>query len=214
MTRRARGTDNEAESFRKVREQLGTATIASVCAFARATIRTSAKADRSIFSHVADADLRSAMSRTLYGTRWVYKLQLALTLEGEERAAHLRLQVLDYASLCEALLWDIIQYGGMTRRLKGRTLLKVGKKSVDWSANGLRAHFTTFSWLIDVARNASIVDKALAEWLHMLREARNTVHLTRLAEGDVEYVMDVAKMALAVMHATATSTRDWKRLHR
>src|SRR5438552_1659643 len=38
----------------------------------------------------------------MYGARWLYKLGLGLLVDGDESIAHVRTQVIDYGSICEA----------------------------------------------------------------------------------------------------------------
>ena len=93
-----------------IQEQFGEKVIEAFAEFARADLKTAAELRADDFSHVSDAALRTSLAQVLYGARWVYKLGLALLTKDEERAAHVRAQVVDYASVCEALLSDCLAH--------------------------------------------------------------------------------------------------------
>jgi len=87
-----------------IQEQFGAQVIDVFAAFARADLKTPAQLEADEFSHVTDDSLRMALAQVLYGVRWIYKLGPALLTKDEERAAHVRAQIVDYASVCEGLL--------------------------------------------------------------------------------------------------------------
>src|SRR5436309_3215232 len=88
-----------------IQELFGQKVIEAFAAFARADLDDPTVLAANSFSHVTDAQLRKELSQVFYGARWIYKLGLALLTRDEERAAHVRAQIVDYASVCEALLF-------------------------------------------------------------------------------------------------------------
>ena len=89
---------------RPIQEQFGQEVIEAFAKFARADLKTPLQLKADEFSHVADQALREELAQVFYGVRWIYKLGLALLTKDEERAAHVRAQIVDYASVCEGLL--------------------------------------------------------------------------------------------------------------
>jgi hypothetical protein len=61
------------------------------------------------FSFIPDVQLRSQLAQAYYQSRYIHKLLVALKLEGQERIPFLLLQLLEYASLYEALTDYLIQ---------------------------------------------------------------------------------------------------------
>src|SRR5262249_41867000 len=87
-----------------IQEQFGEKVIAAFAEFARGDLDTPDELEAHTFDHVAEAKLRRELCQVFYGARWIYKLGLALLTKEEERAAHVRAQIVDYAAICEALL--------------------------------------------------------------------------------------------------------------
>jgi len=61
------------------------------------------------FSFIPEEQLRSQLAQAYYQSRYVHKLLVALRLDGQERFPFLLLQLLEYASLYEALTDHLIQ---------------------------------------------------------------------------------------------------------
>ena len=61
------------------------------------------------FSFIPEDQLRSQLAQAYYQSRYVHKLLVALRLDGQERFPFLLLQLLEYASLYEALTDYLIQ---------------------------------------------------------------------------------------------------------
>lgn len=77
-----------------IQHQFGQAAIDSIAAFCTADIKTVANYAAEEFSHVSNAQLRTALAKTMYGARWLYKLVLGLLVDGDKSIAHVRTQVL------------------------------------------------------------------------------------------------------------------------
>lgn len=201
-------------SDKVIQEQFGQAMIDAVAAFARRDVRSTSVLAANEFAHVADRDLRRALAETLYGARWLYKLGLALLTSNEERAAHVRIQVIDYASICEALLADLIVQAHRKGKLKGtqHQFIDIRQtRALYWDSRDpfRTANVTSFDWRIKVAEESSIVNAALAAKLHRLRGHRNTVHLTQKVMQGVRYYLGLGKFGHEVVHELIDQTAKW-----
>lgn len=143
--------------------QFGQATIDSIISFCRADIKDVNDLYNEEFSHITDAGLRSAMAKTMFGGRWLYKLGLGLLVDGDEAIAHVRTQVIDYGSVCEALLGDCILHGLNRNILVGNAYRTVycqpSGKSINWDVGdrGQKLSRRTFYWLIEVSFEGNII---------------------------------------------------------
>ena len=93
-----------------IQEQFGQRVIDAFADFARSDLKAPAELAADEFSHVTNPDLRQRLAEVFYGVRWIYKLGLAMLTEDTERAAHIRAQIVDYASVSEALLADCLAH--------------------------------------------------------------------------------------------------------
>jgi hypothetical protein len=93
-----------------IQEQFGQQVIDAFAKFARSDLRSPADLAANEFSHISDASLRKHLSEVFYGVRWIYKLGLALLTKDEERAAHVRAQIVDYGSVSEGLLSHCVEH--------------------------------------------------------------------------------------------------------
>ena len=199
---------------KKIQEQFGQVFIDAMAQFAKKDIKSTTAFANDEFSHVQNPDLRTALSETLYGARWLYKLGLALLATDKEQYAHVRAQIIDYASICEALLADIISQGYSANTLLGSQYqffdLKL-KRAMHWDAsNPLKSvNKTSFEWRIKVALETGIIDTNLAASLNSMRTKRNTVHLTNKIMTGVTYWSGFAKRSHTTMYHLITQTKTW-----
>ena len=103
-----------------IQEKFGQAIIDAMANFAKNDIKDVAALEADEFSHVADPAMKTALAETLYGARWLYKLGLALLANNQEQFAHVRAQIVDYASVAEALLADLIVQAYRKNKLQGQ----------------------------------------------------------------------------------------------
>ena len=170
-------------------------------------------------SHVTDNALRGALAKTMYGTRWLYKLGLSLLVDGDESIAHVRTQVIDYSSICEALLGDCILYGFNRNIFVGTAYqtvnnLRAGAR-INWNTGNkaIKLKNRTFYWLIEVAGDEGIVTSHLKRSLTQLRHLRNTVHITNLAANNRSYYRTLAKLSFTTVYNMIAATKAWKQAH-
>lgn len=198
---------------KSIQEQFGQELIDSIARFAKKDIKTAEQLEHNEFKHVVDQELRQALAETLYGARWLYKLGLASLANGNEQSAHVRVQVIDYASICEALLADMIEQGYANQRLLGEqcNYFDTRKRNkMRWSIPPKASiHSTTFEWRIIVAHDSKIIDSSLANELHRIRDQRNTVHLTLKIREGVAYYVGMAKRAHKAMHQLIVQSQKW-----
>jgi hypothetical protein len=203
-------------SNRVIQEQFGQEIIDAMARFAKRDIKEPAALEADEFAHVADNDMRRALAETLYGTRWLYKLGLALLASNQEQFAHVRAQIIDYASIAEALLADAIFQAFIKKKLIGaQWQLKNtwGNTPLFWNQVDPMATIakTTFEWRVEVAHQSGIIDGALSTQLNRIRTRRNTVHLTAKVMAGVVYYAGLAKRSHEAMHETIRQTAAWVR---
>jgi hypothetical protein len=198
-----------------IQEQFGETVLEAFRAFARQDLGNPAEYEATYFQHVADGQLRAALAETMYGARWLYKLGLALLVQDAEQLAHVRAQVVDYASICEGLLGDMIRHAISNNLVIGtkyrfKNTRKLANK-LDWT-NGLLPVLAelSFLWCIDVALDEGIIDSDLAHRCHVLRKERNAVHLR---SRTYKAYINTSRSAFNVLTDTIQKTRDWRNSH-
>lgn len=201
-------------SDKKIQEQFGQEIIEAMARFAKRDIKAATDLEEDEFSHVANGDLRKALSETLYGARWLYKLGLALLANNQEQFAHVRAQIIDYASICEALLADALVQAYAKGKILGdqsKWLDVKKRRKLIWNTTDplKTVHATTFEWRITVAQESGIIDSRLAGELNKIRTKRNTVHLTSKVMMGVSYYAGLAKRTHEAMHKLINQTKTW-----
>lgn len=204
-----------------IQEQFGQAAIDAFVKFCRADICAVADLETNEFLHVSDPALRRYLAQTFYGARWLYKLGLGVLVQGDEAIAHVRTQVIDYGSICEALLSDCILHGIQNNVMTGDKYLTkdcrpVGRWNViGWTPATVQTEMKnrTFWWFIEVAGDEGILTPAQKGAVTKLRRLRNTVHITELATTRAKYYRTLAKIAHRTVHDTISATRNFKATH-
>jgi hypothetical protein len=197
-----------------IQEQFGQEIIDAVSRFAQRDIDDVNTLAANEFSHVSDPDLKQALAETLYGTRWLYKLGLALLADNHERFAHVRAQIIDYASVAEALLADIIVQAYRKGKLSGAQWQRRsvrGNSALRWNNSNPEQTVSraSFEWCIIVANESGIINSSLATKLHSIRTRRNTVHLTAKVMAGISYYAGLAKRSREAMLETVRQTKAW-----
>ena len=97
--------------------------------------------------------------------------------------AHVRAQLIDYCSVCEGVLSDVVLHGVAKNHFNGNCFqfhdFKKLRYPLDWSL--AKRHKTigsrSFAWLLAVAHEERIITQLLYDGLDWLRKERNAVHL-------------------------------------
>lgn len=204
-----------------IQEQLGQALMDAVSEFARRDIGTSDEITKKYFHHISDNQLQKDLTETLYGARWLYKLGLAVLAAKQEKAAHIRAQVIDYAAICEAVLADVIFQGSLKGKLAGdqykyasTNSTSASPKLIDWTVTDEKkikrsVYATSFEWRIKVAEQSSIIDSQLAEAITTMRKNRNSVHLTNKIGKNTKYILKMAIDANSTINELAKQTQKY-----
>jgi hypothetical protein len=160
------------------------------------------------------------LSEVFYGVRWIYKLGLALLTKDAERAAHVRAQIVDYASVAEGLLADCLAHAIRRGHTTGVAYTYKDPdnqtRPITWNvANPERTlRQLPFWWFIRIAGEFEIINEALAGDLEWLREQRNAVHLQeRSALGQTAF-LNQSRKAFNIATRTIRQTKAWKAAHR
>lgn len=202
-----------------IQEQFGQQVIEAFAEFARSDLKSPGDLAADEFSHIADADLRRRLSEVFYGVRWIYKLGLALLTKDAERAAHVRAQIVDYASITEGVLSHCLAHAIRRGHTQGTayTFRDPDKQlhPIQWNIANPEPMLNRQSlwWFIRIAREFGIISAALAGELQWLREQRNTVHLRqRSALGQTAF-LNQSKRAFGTATQTIHQTKTWKATH-
>jgi hypothetical protein len=202
-----------------IQEQFGDKVIEVFADFARMDLPQPADLEKDAFSHISDVRLRRALSNVFYGARWIYKLGLALLTRNEERAAHIRAQIVDYAAVCEAILSYCVGHAIRKGHTVGDTHCwkdpEHKSQPLRWSPSGSDSllRLQNLWWLIKVGQACRIIDAKLAQDLNWLRGERNAVHIReRVALGEAAYLNESRK-AFELVIRTIDQTKRWKATH-
>lgn len=204
---------------RPIQEQFGQDVIDAFARFARADLKTPDQLEADEFSHVSDATLRRHLCEVFYGVRWIYKLGLALLTTDTERAAHVRAQVVDYASVCEGLLAYCLAHAIRNGHDVGTGYQfrdpDKRSKPIAWNtANpGPMLRRQTFWWMIRVAREFGIINASLEADLDALRKARNTVHLQQRSVVGKTAFLNQSRRAFDTAMKSIRQTKSWRSSH-
>jgi len=199
-----------------IQEQLGESIIKAIHAFAEADMVTSHEIEATYLFHISDPKFRTSLAETLFGARWIYKLGLVLLVENEKQMAHVRAQLIDYCSVCEGVLSDMIFHGVINNHFNGQCFrfhdFKKLNHPLDWSAAKRQKTIGTrsFAWLLAVAHEEKIITKLLYDSLDWLRKERNAVHLR--ARSFHAY-LDKSHSAFHHMRDLFKQTQVWKHQH-
>jgi hypothetical protein len=200
-----------------IQEQFGQQIIDAFADFARADLKPPSDLEQAEFSHVTDVALRRRLAEVFYGVRWIYKLGLALLTEDTERAAHVRAQIVDYASVSEALLSDCLAHAMRNGHIVGiaHTFKDPDRQRqpMAWNLGNPepRLRKQTFWWMIRIAHEFGVINRNLAADLNWLRRERNAVHLQG-AFGKKAY-LNHSRTAFNVVRRTIRQTKAWKAAH-
>lgn len=162
------------------------------------------------FSFIPEEQLRSQLAQAYYQSRYVHKLLVALKLEGQERFPFLLLQLLEYASLYEALTDYLIQTKyidteeflakRVKRDIKKRQELNPAKSMLLHDKDGaqervffayekevkLELRDIRFSDRISFVSSKISLTGSDAKYIEKIYDLRNHIHILKAAEKEFE----------------------------
>ena len=164
------------------------------------------------FSFIIDEELRKRLGRAFYSARYVGKLMEALLASGDEIHPFVKFQIMQYASLYEAvvsyLLWtryvDHLEVKALqthkaykpVNALGNLTSMKYGEEAlftcVYRDAKTPR-NSIPFKDKVDCAVRIGFIDEAYAEDIKRTYELRNLAHIETEAEKQIEVELAHAK---------------------
>jgi hypothetical protein len=171
------------------------------------------------FDFVADEDLRKRLSEEFKATRAVYKLFRGLDAIDWWQRAEVRIQVLQYASIYEAvihhILFDRLGSTEEVRRLvEHPKLVRISiptdkqallEKTLDHHGKGIVPTYqgtvrvdqskVRFDDKMECAVELDLVEPGLAEDLVRIYEARNAIHLHAELRKNQKYEIELARTA-------------------
>ena len=164
------------------------------------------------FSFIANVDLQRKLGRAFYSARYVYKLMEALFATGDERHAFVKFQIMQYASIYEAvisyLLWNRYKNNPEVIRLQTHKAYKrvyafasITSMSYDseevfpcvYRNETTRRDSIAFPDKVDCAIRIGFVEEKYSAEIKSLYKLRNLAHLETEAEKQIEVEIEQAK---------------------
>ena len=144
---------------------------------------------------------------------------MALLTTEAERAAHIRAQIVDYASVSEGLLAHCLVHAIRNGHVVGTGYQfrdpDIRKQPITWNTANptpmLRRQ--TFWWMVRIAREFGIIDPSLETDLDVLRKQRNTVHLQQRSAVGKTAFLNQSKRGFETAMRTIRQTKAWKASH-
>lgn len=205
----------ESAMANSIQQNFGEKIIEAVTDFAKNDIKSVADLEGDEFYHVSDRTLRKTLAETFYGSRWIYKLGLALLVRDVEQMAHVRAQVLDYGAVCEGLLSDALLHAIVTNRMQGQKYnfynFNRTDATINWNVQNKLRQISrqSFYWHIAVAFEESIINQPLYDSLDVMRKERNTVHMRARARGRAAYLGTSQRLFDTTLQ-TVEQTKSWR----
>jgi len=169
---------------------------------------------RNEFDFVLENDLREELAKAFYSSRYIYKLMEGLAIVGNELHAHLKFQIMQYASIYEA----VINYLLLTRYKEHASVqaIQIHKAYRPITALAAPAKLTyeendtficlrkdaktpwtsiSFSDKVNAASDIGLIDEQLGEEIKDFYRLRNAVHIEAAAKRGIDYEVGEAKLA-------------------
>lgn len=179
------------------------------------------------FDFIEDADLRSRLAQEFYAARYIYKLMSALSLSGDELFAHLKLQIIQYASIYEAvvvyLLTKVYKDTEVVLNLfKHKTYKPVQalSSSTEVYFEGLKVYpciyedtrtpisSVKFDDKVDALVDLGVFDQDLADDIKVCYKLRNSIHIQTAVRNNISYEIEQSKVAYRRMRPFIDRIKD------
>lgn len=180
------------------------------------------------FSFVDDDNLRQQLAKEFYSARYIYKLMEALNVDSFELHAHAKFQVIQYASIYEAVVNYLLRtvlankekvkalqyhkaYKPVSALSASTELMYSGEKAFVCLFKDERtpASSIKFSDKLDVLVDLGVLDETYAEDIKEFYTARNSVHIETAARRNTEYHIELAKKAYRRMRPFIDQIKDF-----
>lgn len=199
-----------------VQEQFGQAIIDAVVQFAASDLERPTVIQTTHLAHISDAALQQRLSEVWYGARWIYKLGLALLVKDEEQMAHVRAQIIDYAAVCEGVLFDMVRHGIAQNILTGQKWRFADparlRQPINWTPTQQSQKLPKMPlyWLTVVALEEGIITAACQTEMEWLRNQRNKVHVKG---GSTASYLGTSMKAYKAVFLLIHDTKRWRARH-
>jgi hypothetical protein len=182
------------------------------------------------FDFVEQPTLRMRLARAFYAARYIYKLMEALQVTGDELHAHVKFQVIQYASIYEAiityLLWSKFHHHDRVKRLESHKSYKkiaglAGPTKITYEEEevSLCVYRETKTWKnaikfndrVDAAVDVGFVRSAYGPEIKRIYELRNLAHIEKEAEEEIELEIENSKLAYRRMQPFVADIKEFLR---
>lgn len=166
------------------------------------------------FDFIKTKTLQRELAKEFYTTRYVYKLMEALASQGNELHAHLKFQIIQYASIYEAcinyLLQEVFKNHEEVLKIKTHKALKevpALSKLAQMSYSGEVARLcvikdTRTPWnsvpfenKVEASVAIGFLKRKYADEIKGLYNMRNTVHIEAAAKRQIQFQIQEAQLA-------------------
>jgi len=180
------------------------------------------------FDFVKDEDLQKELAKEFYSARYIYKLMEALNVSDFELHAHAKFQIIQYASIYEALISYLLrEYLTDEDQVKKLQVHKAYKPVSALSSlteilySGERAYICLhkdektplssikFGDKVDVIVDLGILEERYGEEIKEFYKRRNSIHIETAAKLNTQYHIDLAKTAYRRMRPFIDSIKEY-----
>jgi hypothetical protein len=166
------------------------------------------------FDFIKNKDLQEYLAYDFYSARYIYKIMEALNASFSEKEAHVKFQIIEYASIYEAvicyLLWQVfpthqaveeieyhIEYRPMPALSSKAKLLYDSEETFICKKINAKTPEASISFTdkVDAAVKIGFIDISHADDIKNIYKLRNTVHTATAAKKNIEYEIEQSKIA-------------------
>ncbi len=182
------------------------------------------------FDFVEQPILRTRLARAFSAARYIYKLMEALQVTGDELHAHVKFQVIQYASIYEAvityLLWTKFRDHHRVKTLETHKSYKkiaglAGPTRITYEEEevSLCVYRDTKTWKnaikfndrVDAAVDIGFVRRTYGEEIKRIYDLRNLAHIEKEAEEEVELEIENSKVSYRRMQPFIADIKEFLR---
>lgn len=181
------------------------------------------------FDFIKDTNLKSALVKEYLAARYIYKLGEALAVRDEKLAAHAKFQIVQYASIYEAIIVHVLwthyeespevkaiqnfnslrKVASMPKNIEVKTTEGVGVHLCIEAENKNTPHSIKFDDKVDAAVKIGFVDPDLGEEIKEIFKIRNGVHIENAIKKAIEYEIEQSQLAYWRIKPFTVGVRDF-----